>query len=343
MSILHNRIFNKQLKTRMISEKKIRITVSFYRYFTINNPKIFRDHLYIQLNNLKIFGRIYIAKEGINGQLSVLKENFSIFKKTLFYFHPKLYKIRLNVALEDNGKSFWVLRLKVRNQILSDGINDINFDPKNVGEYLQANAVNQIIDDPNTLFVDMRNHYEYEIGRFKNAITAHSDTFREQLPKTVKMLKHSKDKNIVMYCTGGIRCEKATAYMRHYGFKNIYHIEGGIIQYVREAKRQNLPLKFIGKNFVFDERMGERVTNDVIACCHQCGILFDIHSNCRNQNCHVLFIQCQNCTIKFTGCCSKKCQEELKILHKNKTTKTKSSKIIKKCNTSKTLLKIKYS
>lgn len=315
MPVLHNKISNKELKVRMLAESEPRTTVSFYRYFAIDDPKAFRDNLYIQFNKLKVFGRIYVAKEGINAQISVPQNNFLTFKDILFALHPALDQVRLNVALEDDGKSFWVLRLKVRERIVSDGIDDYSFNPENVGEYLQADRVNQMIDDPNTLFVDMRNHYEYEVGHFENAITVASDTFREQLPMVIEMLQDSKDKNIVMYCTGGIRCEKASAYIRHNGFENVYHVEGGIIEYVRKAKEQGLPLKFIGKNFVFDERMGERITSDVIAYCHQCGISCDIHTNCKNKGCHLLFIQCSSCTAKFEGCCSELCCEELELLY----------------------------
>lgn len=313
MLVLHNQISNKELKARLLAETKPRTTVSFYQYFAIDDPKAFRDNLYIQFNQLNVFGRIYVAKEGINAQISVPQNNFAAFKDVLFTSHPALDQVRLNIALEDDGKSFWVLRLKVRKRIVADGIDDDSFNPANIGEYLSTDRVNKMIDDPDTLFVDMRNHYEYEVGHFENAIEVPSDTFREQLPMAVEMLKDSKDKNIVMYCTGGIRCEKASAYMRHNGFENVYHVEGGIIEYTRKAKEQGLPLKFVGKNFVFDERMGERITNDVIAHCHQCGIPCDTHTNCKNESCHLLFIQCSNCIVKFKGCCSEICHENLEL------------------------------
>ncbi|VAX76728.1 UPF0176 protein YceA [Serratia symbiotica] len=316
MPVLHNRISNLELKARMLAETEPRTTVSFYRYFTIDDPQMFRNKLYIQFDQLNIFGRVYVAKEGVNAQISVPKKHFSIFKDLLFTLDPDLDKVRLNIALEDDGKSFWVLRIKVRKRIVADGIDDDSFNPENVGEYLQAERVNQMVDDPDTLFVDMRNHYEYEVGHFKNAIEVPSDTFREQLPMVVNILQDRKEKNIVMYCTGGIRCEKASAYMQYNGFKNVFHVDGGIIEYARKAKEQGLPLKFIGKNFVFDERMGERVTDDVIAYCHQCGIPCDTHTNCKNEGCHVLFIQCPMCLAKFEGCCSENCCADLGMPHK---------------------------
>ena len=135
-----------------------------------------------------------------------------------------------------------------------------------------------------------------------------SDTFREQLPMAVEMLKDNKDKNIIMYCTGGIRCEKASAYMLHNGFNNVFHLEGGIINYAKEVKENELESRFIGKNFVFDDRLGERITEDVIAKCHQCGTPADTHTNCKNDSCHLLFIQCEECSKKYDGCCTSECQ-----------------------------------
>ncbi|MGM3176139.1 rhodanese-related sulfurtransferase [Dickeya lacustris] len=313
MPVLHNRVSNQELKARMLAEVEPRTTVSFYKYVQLSDPHAFRDALYIALNDLNVFGRVYIASEGINAQISVPASKFAAFRTVLYRSHPALDGVRLNIALEDDGKSFWVLRMKVRSRIVADGIDDETFDATKVGQYLNAQQVNQMAEDPQTVFVDMRNHYEYEVGHFENAIEIPSDTFREQLPMALEMLADKREKNIVMYCTGGIRCEKASAYMLHNGFRNIYHVEGGIIEYVRQAREKGLPLKFIGKNFVFDERLGERVSNDVIAHCHQCGDRCDTHTNCRNQGCHLLFIQCQKCAEKYEGCCSVSCQEETRL------------------------------
>jgi UPF0176 protein len=294
----------------MLAESTPRTTASFYQYFPIGDPQAFRDSLYRKFYDLKVFGRIYIAEEGINGQISVPEDNFAAFKESLYQSAEELNGIRVNIAVEDDGKSFWVLRIKVRPKIVADGIDDPNFNPSEKGTYLKATEVNEMIEDPDVTFVDMRNHYEYEVGHFKNAIEVPSDTFRDQLPMTVKMLEKDKDRKIVMYCTGGIRCEKASAYLLYKGFKNVFHVEGGIIEYARQAKKQQLPLKFMGKNFVFDERLGERITEDIIARCHQCGKLCDTHTNCKNDGCHLLFIQCDECSNKFDGCCSEACQEE---------------------------------
>ncbi|EXU74598.1 rhodanese-related sulfurtransferase [Erwinia papayae] len=313
MPVLHNLVSNEELKARMLAETEPRTTVSFYKYFTIADAKAFRDALYVQFTRLNVFGRVYVATEGINAQISVPASRYDALKAMLYSFDPALNNLRMNIALDDDGKSFWVLRLKVRERIVADGITDETFDASNVGGYLKAGEVNTLLDDPDALFVDMRNHYEYEVGHFDNALEIPADTFRDQLPMAVEMLQDNKDKKIVMYCTGGIRCEKASAWMRHNGFENVYHIEGGIIEYARRAREQGLPVRFKGKNFVFDERMGERISEDVIAHCHQCGAPCDTHVNCKNDGCHLLFIQCAACAEKYHHCCSPICMEELAL------------------------------
>jgi len=307
MALLHNRVSQAELKKLLYQETERRNTISFYQYFPVQDPKQFRDELYKALNALKVFGRIYIAHEGINAQVSVPESNFESFKNYLYSIEA-LNGLRLNVAVDDDGKSFWVLKIKVREKIVADGIADPNFSMEKKGKYVNAAQMNALLQDDNTIVIDMRNHYEYEVGHFTKAIEIPSDTFREQLPMVVDMMQDKKEQNIIMYCTGGIRCEKASAYMLHNGFKNVFHLEGGIINYAKEAKENNLPSQFIGKNFVFDDRLGERITADVIAKCHQCGQPADTHTNCKNDGCHLLFIQCEACAAQYDGCCSEACQ-----------------------------------
>lgn len=307
MAVLHNRVSQEELKKKLYEETEPRTTISFYQYFPIADPKLFRDEMYVALNKLNVFGRIYIAHEGINAQISVPSGNFENFKTYLYSIEP-LNGIRLNVAVDDDGKSFWVLKIKVRDKIVADGITDPNFSMEKKGRYVNAMQMNELLQDDNTIVIDMRNHYEYEVGHFDKALEIPSDTFREQLPMAVEMMADKKDKNIIMYCTGGIRCEKASAYMLHNGFSNVFHLEGGIINYAKQIKESGLQSKFIGKNFVFDDRLGERITEDVIAQCHQCGKPADTHTNCNNDGCHLLFIQCEECKTKYDGCCSVECQ-----------------------------------
>ena len=308
MSVLHNRISNKELKEKLYEENFPRTTISFYQYFTIQDPLAFRDELYKSLNLLQVFGRIYIATEGINAQISVPSHLFEEFK-TYLYSINGIEGVRLNIAVNDNGKSFWVLRIKHRSKIVADGIEDPNFSMENKGNYVNAVQMNELINSPETIVIDMRNHYEYEVGHFVNAIEIPSDTFREQLPMAAAMMKDKKDKNIIMYCTGGIRCEKASAYMMHHGFKNVFHLEGGIINYANQIKEVGLESQFKGKNFVFDDRLGEKITEDIISKCHQCGSACDTHTNCKNDGCHLLFIQCPSCAETYAGCCTQACTD----------------------------------
>ncbi|HEY4108647.1 rhodanese-related sulfurtransferase [Puia sp.] len=312
MAALHNRVSQKELKDRLYQESDPRTTISFYRYFPIDDPRVFRDELYSVLSALQVFGRVYVAREGINAQISVPQPRFEQLRAVLEGVQG-LAGLRLNIAVDDDGKSFWVLKVKVREKIVADGIADPDFDMSRKGNYVDAATFNRLTDDPSTIVVDMRNHYEYEVGHFDKAIEIPSDTFRDQLPMSAEMLEEQKEKTIIMYCTGGIRCEKASAYLLHKGFTNVFHLEGGIIQYAHAVEEQGLENKFRGKNFVFDNRLGERISDEVIAHCHQCGAPADTHTNCRNEGCHLLFIQCPSCAQKYEGCCSPACQETINL------------------------------
>lgn len=307
-TVLHNKVNKEVLKERMLQSDEKRLTISFYKYHPIANPALFRDYLFIRFNEVGVLGRIYIAAEGINAQISVPYQNFVAFEKVLEDI-DFLKGIRLNMAIEDDGKSFYVLKIKNRSKIVADGIDDPNFNPSDIGSYLSAEDFNRLSEDPDTVIIDMRNHYESEVGRFENAWCPDVDTFREQIPLVVEKLEDKKDKKILMYCTGGIRCEKASAYMRYKGFEHVYHLEGGIIKYARDIRNKGLENKFKGKNFVFDERLEEAISEDVIAQCHQCGKPFDHHVNCKNVGCNLLFIQCPECAEKMEGCCSQECKE----------------------------------
>ncbi len=300
-------------RAQLIDEAgKQRLTLSFYAYAKISDPKKFRDELFIAWNALDALGRIYVAHEGINAQMSIPAENLEAFRDTLEVY-DFMKGIRLNVAVEHDDHSFLKLTIKVRHKIVADGLNDETFDVTNKGVHLKAKEFNNLLEDPNTIVVDFRNHYESEVGHFEGAITPDVETFRESLPIINEQLQDFKeDKNLLMYCTGGIRCEKASAYFKHQGFKNVFQLEGGIIEYTRQIKEENIESKFIGKNFVFDHRLGERITDDIVSQCHQCGKPCDNHTNCANDGCHLLFIQCDECKAAMENCCSEECQN---IIH----------------------------
>jgi UPF0176 protein len=305
---LYNRVDGRVLKEKMLAAPEKRVTISFYKYHHLSDPVAFRDQLYSDFETLGVFGRIYVASEGINAQISVPEQQFEAFR-TRLYAIDWMNGLRLNVAVQDNGKSFFKLKILVRKKIVADGLDDSTFDVTNSGTHVDAETFHKLADDPNTIIIDMRNHYESEVGHFKGAILPNVDTFREELQVAEDLMRDQKDKNLLMYCTGGIRCEKASAWMKHIGFKNVFQLNGGIIKYAQEIKEKGLDSKFIGKNFVFDERLGERITEDIIAVCHQCGKPCDNHTNCVNDGCHLLFIQCDECKAQYNNCCSPECKD----------------------------------
>jgi UPF0176 protein len=310
---LYNTLSSEERAIMIDDAGKQRLTLSFYAYAQIQDPIQFRNDLFLAWDPLEVLGRIYVATEGINAQLSLPADHFYAFKDSIEAY-DFMKGLRLNIAVEHDDHSFLKLTVKVRDKIVADGLMDVTFDVTNIGTHLKAKQFNDLLEDPNTIVVDIRNHYESEIGHFTKAIKPDVDTFRESLPLIEKQLaEHKLDKKILMYCTGGIRCEKASAYFKHKGFENVYQLEGGIIEYTRQVKEEGLESKFIGKNFVFDQRLGERITDDIVSQCHQCGAPSDIHTNCVNDGCHLLFIQCEACAEMMQGSCSQDCIDVVQL------------------------------
>ena len=331
---LYNKLSKKDRIKLIEKAGEKRFTLSFYKYELIKNLEIFRNFLFVQFNSIDVLGRIYIANEGINAQLSLPAKNIYLLKKILDEI-SFLKNVRLNIAIEHDNQSFLKLKIKIRDKIVADGLGNDEYDLKNNGIHVNASEFNELLNDENTIAIDMRNHYESEIGHFEGANLPDVDTFRESLPIiNKKYSKHKKDKKILMYCTGGIRCEKASAYLMQNGYEKVYQLEGGIIEYTRQVKSQDIQNKFIGKNFVFDNRRSERISQKIISKCHQCGSKCDDHVNCNNEACHLLFIQCEKCRIKYNGCCSADCEEiyQLPVDDQKKLRKGKknSNKIFKK-------------
>ncbi|MCX6131404.1 MAG: rhodanese-related sulfurtransferase [Proteobacteria bacterium] len=280
-------------------------TLSFYRYVTLADPQQMMAELRAIWEPMGVQGRIYLAQEGINAQVSLPTERLDEFCTQVRTVFPE---IPFKIALEENAPAFAKLKIKVRKKLVADGLDDASFDASQVGNHLDAEAFHEAMAQEQTLVVDMRNHYECEVGHFKGAILPEANTFREALPEVLDRLRGQEERKILLYCTGGIRCEKASAWLRYKGFRDVNQLHGGIIDYAHQIQERKLPSQFIGKNFVFDQRMGERVTDEVIASCHQCGARCDDHTNCQFEACNRLFIQCAACREDFFACCSRNCQ-----------------------------------
>ena len=291
------------------SDEVARRTVSFYRYVRIEDVDHFMEALYKVLYGLGCFGRIYVAHEGINAQMNVPLKDWNTFLQVVESF-DELKGMDLKIAREETGfVSFYRLSIKKKRKIVADGLDDSTFDVTDTGSYLDAYEMNSYIEDKDAMVIDMRNAYETEVGHFDGAHTMQVDSFSDQLASVCREFEPYKKKKVALYCTGGIRCEKASAWMKHNGFENVRHLKGGIIDYDRQVKEQNLENKFRGKNFVFDERMGERIGSEVIATCHLCKkAKADTHYHCVYLPCHVLHIACDDCRETKAGYCSRICR-----------------------------------
>ena len=324
---LHNKLNKEQAIARLKAENFKRKTISFYKYVLLSDLEVYRDSLFDAWKKLGVLGRVYIAQEGINAQISVPEYSLKSFRKSVDNY-SELKDVSFKIAVQESDFSFYKLTIKVRKQIVADGLTIDQYDVTNVGNHLDAEQWNKAIEE-GAIVVDMRNHYESEIGRFENAICPQSETFKEELPEVKDLLKGKEDQKVILYCTGGIRCEKTSAYLKHHGFEDVNQLHGGIIDYVRQLEEnEDMVNKFKGKNFVFDERLGERVSKEVISNCHQCGEKADSHINCKNVNCNLLFIQCQSCQSDHQKCCSPECmrlknltQDQQKEIRKGKENK----------------------
>ncbi|MCB0272201.1 MAG: rhodanese-related sulfurtransferase [Bdellovibrionales bacterium] len=307
---LHNIYSREELTRKRAAETFHRKACSFYRYVQIANPEQFRNELYLSWYPLGILGRIYISHEGINAQLCVPEHNWEGFQTTLqiFSYTKNMF---INEALSEGDDAFLKLDIKVRNKIVADGIDGNIFEKSSCGQHLDPSSFHAMMENEDVIVVDTRNDYECEIGYFENAILPNSETFRDVLPELTEKLKEHKDKKILMYCTGGIRCEKASAYFKNEGFENVFQLQGGIINYLRETSKKGVPSKFHGSNFVFDGRMAELIDDQVESTCISCETPYFKHIDCANQRCHRLIVQCEACATNMKGCCSNECLQEI--------------------------------
>ncbi len=304
---LRNHLSKEEAIAKVHAEPFHRRVISFYRYVRIADPVALRNELFAEWRALGCLGRIYVSQEGINAQMSVPEHNFETFKE-LLYARRHFKDVPFKVGVDQANDAFWKLAIKVKHQIVADGLAADEYDVTNVGTHLSAKEFNQKIEEGVTV-VDMRNNYEGAIGRFEGAIVPDAYTFREELPMTVDILKGKEDEPVLLYCTGGIRCEKASAYLKHKGFKEVYQLHGGIIDYKHQIEKEGLESKFKGKNFVFDGRMEEAITDDILGKCYQCSTAADTYTNCAEAACNLLFIQCAACKESMAGFCSDTCKD----------------------------------
>ena len=250
MKHLHNRINRVELKQNLERSTETRTTISFYKYAKIGNVRVFRDHFFQLLHHVGVLGRVYVSHEGVNAQISVPESNMERLRNALNEI-VFLRDCRLNIAIEEPSHSFYKLQVKRRNKIVADGLDSESFDVADNAEHIDAITYNKLTDNPDTVIIDMRNHYESEVGHFSDAITPDVETFRESLPIVEDILKENKQRPVIMYCTGGIRCEKATAYFKSKGYDNLLQLEGGIIEYTRQTRELGIENKFVGKKTLF--------------------------------------------------------------------------------------------
>lgn len=304
---LRNHLSKEEGLAKIAQESFERRVISFYRYVSIVDPVAMRHELYQEWDTLGCLGRIYVAHEGINAQMSVPAPKWDEFVEKL-YARAEFRDVPFKFGVLQDDQAFWKLTIKIKKQIVADGLTAEDYDVSNVGTHLSAREFNDKIEEGATV-VDMRNNYESAIGRFDGAITPNAFTFREELPMALEALQGKEEEPVLLYCTGGIRCEKASSYLKHHGFKKVYQLLGGIIDYKHQIEREGLTSKFKGKNFVFDERLEEAITDDVLGTCYQCGITADSYVNCAESACNLLFIQCESCHQKMAGFCSDTCKE----------------------------------
>ena len=301
--------------------------LSFYRFVPLEAPEELAAALRAYLHPLNVRGRIYVAREGVNAQLVVPDVALSALQQLLAAdapYLPELAGVRLNpdptpMSLEMYHRSppFRSLHVRCRRQVLTDGLAQ-ELDLSQRGQELAPVEWHAALDDPHAVLIDVRNAYESRVGTFQGAAESrplHTDTFRD----TWRALQHQlsdmpRDRRILTYCTGGIRCEKAAAYLHtRLGFSNVQRLAGGIVAYAAEARKHGWASKFKGANYVFDERLESRVTDDVLAQCETCGTPYDSYAQCAHVPCHRRFIQCPKCRRRYTGCCGPKCQRALEL------------------------------
>lgn len=279
----------------------------YYCYTTIKDPEAFRleHHKYCIDHGLK--GRIIIAQEGINGTLSGLKGDCEKYMKDL---HADARFVHTEFKVEPFAShAFQKLNVRIKDEIVHSGLKNINPNVS-TGAYIEPADFKQVKDDNDVIIVDVRSNYEHNVGKFKNAISFDIDNFRD-FPEKVEELEKYRDKKVITYCTGGVKCEKASAYLLEKGFKNVYQLHGGIIKYGIEEGGED----FEGRCYVFDNRVVadvNKVNPTVISSCLICGTGCDRMVNCANPECNKHVPICETCAETMDGACSHQCKQHPK-------------------------------
>lgn len=272
----------------------------YYKFVEVEDPDFEALQHKLVCAGIGLMGRIIIASEGINGTVAGTSAQL---KKYVEYMnsHPTFYGIDFKRSYA--GKMpFGKLIVKLRAEIVTIG-RDI--DTSKTGKYIKPEEFHKLLENgADVAVVDMRNNYEYEVGRFEGAVQPNTTKFYE-LPKKIKNLKIDKDKKVVSYCTGGIRCEKATVLLKEAGYQDVYQLEGGIVKYLEAYPNGH----FMGKNFVFDERMVTNVNTPsgktILSKCEHCESPSDRYIDCTEPKCHALFLCCKDCEKQYDGLCKK--------------------------------------
>jgi len=281
--------------------------ILFYKYVAIIYPVQEQKRQRALCEQLGLTGRIILAHEGINGTLGGSVEAIEVYKKYL-QEHALFAHMDIKESM-GSAADFPRLRIVVKNEIVNFGGTAV--DPHNGGTHLTPQQAHDLINNPpeNLVMFDARNLYEADIGVFENAVVPPIHYFRD-LPQYIdEHLEQFKDKTVLMYCTGGIRCEKASAYLKTKDVaQNVLQISGGIHRYVEEFPEGH----FKGKNYVFDARIALKVTDDVLGNCHGCGVVFNEYINCINVLCNKQVLTCPGCIKKLLNTCSPVCAELVK-------------------------------
>jgi UPF0176 protein len=275
----------------------------YYHYTPIEDPEAFREEHHLLCLNLNLLGRIIVAAEGLNGTVSGLRSDCEKYMAAV-QADPRFHGIDFKVDQAD-VQAFTKLHVRYKPEIVHSSLRHVKPHEK-TGTHLSPAEFKKLKDQPDVVLLDVRSDYEHMVGRFKNAITLDIENFRD-FPQQVEQLGHLKDKKVITYCTGGVKCEKASAFLLEQGFENVYQLHGGIIKYGIEEGGED----FEGKCYVFDNRLTvdvNKVNPTVISTCYVCGQLSDRMVNCANSTCNIHVPLCEQCGAQMEGTCSESCK-----------------------------------